>query len=1106
MNDNVLGRLVYKITGDTASLESNVSKSNDKVKDLGKEIDRTGSKIKAFAKGAITATLVKSLIDASSRVEELESKFNTVFDDMSSAADKWAREYANSTSRGITATKEFLATQQDLRTGYGDTVEGAMEYSKAVVAITNDLASFSNIPIEQAMQSMQSGLNQQFEALRSLGVSLSVATLEQGEYARALGKTWEQMTALEKQEAILSGIVSQSKNALHQTITDWREYDYTLGDAARTSDSYANSAQGLKQNLEDLKAELGDALLPAATELSQLLTSLVKGFNNLPAPIQATTTAIGAFAASVALISGPIGITVGALSALVIATGQVESVQEKLDKSTRALKATTSEYNEITGKLSGNTDNLTESERRLLKIRQELQRHEAQKQVKDLARDYAKLSEAIDHQNEVVSASKARYDALDIVIHQGKDAAKQYFDDLENETSRYGKVLRDELAQYLTISDRNWEKQIEKLKKNLIAYNDAYKAEVAVQKEANADLLESVLSVAAAYSDGLLDIEFLKDSNSKLYNMILTVAEEFKVAEDNANALGETEKKVSFTSREWAMALLEQKTSMAESNKEIEKAYNLKKQIIAIEKEDAIRQLASNAGLIKSGEKLTDLDIDNLTKRIDSNDDARKELAALDEYYANEETKIAKEKSDAISKIEDEIAQKRKDNADNVSDLLKRQKIETMESAAAETEANDEYEKAYSIRKSIISDEREEAVRLMEEQVALGYATEGEISNTKAYYANKEIQLEEEKNKRIQDIKEENKKHALSMIKDQSDEEKRRQASELENIGSLGKATEIRIGILHDERDEALDAMQRKVDKGLATEEELNNIRQYYANEESRLLEEQTEKAKKTYTEKISYLLSFSQQFASSLGKIFSAQTNARIADIDRETQARLEALGLQKETEQEKLQREYDEAIKNGDMELAQEKERELERQRIEDESARKKAKLQREEAERQRKIAIFQATIDMLSAIIGFMADPGSYAGLALSAMAATTGAMQIAAIQAEPLPSYAVGAVDVSRDHIAEIHQGELIIPKTFADGIRDGDISIGGASSSVSVTIINNTGAEVSTERKDENENTELIVTIGKLVDSQISKGRFDKSLEGRYEIRRRNTRG
>ena len=165
---NIIGRLVYMITGDTATLENNLNSSKKKVKDLGTEFDKAGQKIKTFAKGAITATLVKSLLDASSRVEELENKFNTVFAGMEENADSWAREYANATNRGVTATKEFLATQQDLRTGYGDSIESAAEYSKAVVAITNDLASFSNIPVEQAMQNMQSGLNQQFEALRTL--------------------------------------------------------------------------------------------------------------------------------------------------------------------------------------------------------------------------------------------------------------------------------------------------------------------------------------------------------------------------------------------------------------------------------------------------------------------------------------------------------------------------------------------------------------------------------------------------------------------------------------------------------------------------------------------------------------------------------------------------------------------------------------------------------------------------------------------------------------------------------------------------------------------------------------------------------------------------
>ena len=124
----------------------------------------------------------------------------------------------------------------------------------------------------------------------------------------------------------------------------------------------------------------------------------------------------------------------------------------------------------------------------------------------------------------------------------------------------------------------------------------------------------------------------------------------------------------------------------------------------------------------------------------------------------------------------------------------------------------------------------------------------------------------------------------------------------------------------------------------------------------------------------------------------------------------------------------------------------------------------------------------------------------------MAAATGAAQIAAIAAEPLPSYAVGAVDIDRDQIAQLHQGELVVPKTFAEGIRDGDISIGGSESKVEVTIINNTGSRASAERFEDGDVTRLRITIGEAVASEISKGRLDSAMMQRFAITRRNQRG
>ena len=312
--------------------------------------------------------------------------------------------------------------------------------------------------------------------------------------------------------------------------------------------------------------------------------------------------------------------------------------------------------------------------------------------------------------------------------------------------------------------------------------------------------------------------------------------------------------------------------------------------------------------------------------------------------------------------------------------------------------------------------------------------------------------------------------------------------------------------------DISIEELRRRIEANADANAELIALDEYYnqelisaeedaAEREIEIQQRKAEEIKSRNREMFSSILSFARDYSSALGNIFSAMTERRLQQIDDETDATLEALGLQEDTEIEKLRKEYTEAVKNGDMELAQEKERDIQRAGIEEEAEERKKRIQYEQAKREKALAIFQATIDTLASVIGFMNDPGGLSGAAMSAMAAATGAAQIAAITAEPLPSYAVGAVDIDRDQIAQLHQGELVVPKTFAEGIRDGDISIGGSESRVEVTIINN-----SAERVDDKDVSRLRITIGDSVASDISKGRFDSAMMQRFSITRRNQRG
>lgn len=65
--------------------------------------------------------------------------------------------------------------------------------------------------------------------------------------------------------------------------------------------------------------------------------------------------------------------------------------------------------------------------------------------------------------------------------------------------------------------------------------------------------------------------------------------------------------------------------------------------------------------------------------------------------------------------------------------------------------------------------------------------------------------------------------------------------------------------------------------------------------------------------------------------------------------------------------------------------------------------------------------------------------------SAMAGTViayGAEQISNVAKN---SFAVGSTNIEQDQLANIHKGEIIVPKTFSDGLRDGDLMLGNTKS-------------------------------------------------------------
>jgi len=179
------------------------------------------------------------------------------------------------------------------------------------------------------------------------------------------------------------------------------------------------------------------------------------------------------------------------------------------------------------------------------------------------------------------------------------------------------------------------------------------------------------------------------------------------------------------------------------------------------------------------------------------------------------------------------------------------------------------------------------------------------------------------------------------------------------------------------------------------------------------------------------------------------AEYNARTERRDADLQAELEAAGLADKTKRQLLDEGLAAAISSGDAEEQKALETAIAKQAIidnykaeqlqaDEDYAKAKAKIDYDRAVIDKEIAVAQAKIAEQKAI----SDLGWFNKDKKSQVSAMYAEL-ISAIQSTPLPSYAVGSMDLPRDMVIQAHAGEMVIPKNFSDQLRDAKMSIGPA---------------------------------------------------------------
>lgn len=223
-------------------------------------------KAAAVAGAALAAVgvqqFVKGAIDAASAAQEVTSAVGEVFGEASGTIEKFAEDAAMTMGQTSTQFQNAAKTFGIFGQSAGLAAEDNAQFSAELTELASDMASFNDTTVDQALSALGSALQGQSEPMRKYGVLLSQAELEAKAMEMGINDGNGALTAQQKVLATHAAIMDQT--ATQQ------------GDFARTQDGLANSQRTLTAVFGDFQEQIGTALLPVVTELTNAMIPLVE--------------------------------------------------------------------------------------------------------------------------------------------------------------------------------------------------------------------------------------------------------------------------------------------------------------------------------------------------------------------------------------------------------------------------------------------------------------------------------------------------------------------------------------------------------------------------------------------------------------------------------------------------------------------------------------------------------------------------------------------------------------------------------------------------------------------------------------------------------------
>ena len=241
--------------------KSGLNKAENDLDGFGKSVAKIGGIIAAAFSAAVIIDFAKQTVTAASDLEQSIGGVEAVFKEYASTVEQTSKDAARNLGLSRDAYNKvatIIGTQ--LKAG-GTTLDQLAGKTENLVTIAADLAATFGGDVTDAANAVSSALRKEFEPLRRYGISLSVAQIEAEALANTNKELASDLTEAERAAAIQSLIFKGAADA--------------SGQFGREAETLAGKQQRLNAQLENVKATLGETLLPVVAEVTEQFSRFI---------------------------------------------------------------------------------------------------------------------------------------------------------------------------------------------------------------------------------------------------------------------------------------------------------------------------------------------------------------------------------------------------------------------------------------------------------------------------------------------------------------------------------------------------------------------------------------------------------------------------------------------------------------------------------------------------------------------------------------------------------------------------------------------------------------------------------------------------------------